>query len=61
MACGYFSTETIEKLGQCAVIVKGVRNTEEMLKGRISYVSSRAKELGIFEYMTPKEALRRMM
>lgn len=61
LACGYFNPESIEKKEQSAVIVKGVKSFDEMLKGKIFYVSSKAKEMGIFDYMTPKEALNRLM
>ena len=61
LACGYFNTEIVEMLEQNVVIVKGVKSFDEMLKGKISYVSSKAKDLGIFDYMTPKEALNRLM
>ena len=61
MACGYFDIKTIEALEDAAVIVKNVNSFSKMLKGKIEYVSKKAKKLGIKKQMTPMQALELMV
>ncbi|MBI1973555.1 DUF1805 domain-containing protein [Candidatus Micrarchaeota archaeon] len=61
IACGYFDSKTVEKVSDPAVVVRGVRSFEEMLKSRVSYVSKRASELGVRDTMTGAQALDRMI
>ena len=58
--CGYLSMETANKLDDVAAIVKGVKNFDAVLKAKIVEVSDSAKEIGIKEGMTGKEALEKM-
>lgn len=55
--CGYLSMETANRLGDVAVKVKGVKDFEGLLKAKVVEVSEKAKENGIKEGMTGKEAL----
>ncbi len=61
LGCGYFSTETADKLGDALAIVTGVNSFDDMLTATIKLVSSKAKELGIDETMTGKQALQKLM
>lgn len=58
--CGYLSMETANKLDDIAVTVKGVKNFDEVLKAKVVEISDKAKENGIKEEMTGKEALEKM-
>lgn len=61
LGCGYFSLETAEKLGDAAVIVKGVKNFGDMLAAQVKGVSPAAAALGINDTMTGKEALLKLI
>ncbi|CEG11786.1 conserved hypothetical protein [groundwater metagenome] len=56
--CGYLDMETAEKLKDAACIVKGVKNFDDMLNGKIVKVTTNARELGIKEGMSGKDALK---
>lgn len=47
--CGYLNPQSAEKLGDAAIIVSGVHSFEDMLKARIKWASTRAKEMGVEE------------
>ena len=57
LGCGYFQIETANKLNEAVAIVRGVKNFQDMLEARVTQVSEKAKELGLTEGMTGKEAL----
>jgi|TARA_B100001971_G_C17772343_1_gene325571 uncharacterized protein YunC (DUF1805 family) len=61
LGCGYFNVETANKLDESAAIVTDVKTFDDMLNAKITQVSNKAKELGIAEGMTGKEALGKMM
>ena len=61
LACGYLNSKTIEKLKESAVIISGVKNFEDMLDKKVEYVSKKAKELGINDKMTGRQALNLMI
>ena len=61
LGCGYFSLETAEKLGDAAVIVKGVKNFDDMLAAQVKGLSPAAAALGITAAMTGKEALLKLI
>ena len=61
VACGYFDPQTIEKVGDPAVVVRGVKSFDDMLKSRVAFVSRKAKELGVRETMTGLQALDRFI
>lgn len=56
--CGYLDIETAERLNDAACIVKGVENFDDMLNAKIAKVTTKAKELGIKEGMSGKDALK---
>ena len=58
--CGYLNIETANKLGDCAVVAKGVKSFEDMLNAKAIDVSEAAVRLGIKEGMTCREALEKM-
>lgn len=58
--CGYLDMDVANKLGDCAVVAKGVRNFEELLSAKVIEISNKAKELGISKELSIREALERM-
>ena len=58
--CGYLSIETAEKLWDAAGVVRGVKTIEELLDGKVSGMTSKAKILGVETGMTGREALEKM-
>ncbi|AEH59966.1 Domain of unknown function DUF1805 [Methanosalsum zhilinae DSM 4017] len=59
--CGYLDIETAEKLGDAAAVVRGVSSFEEMLDSNIANLTTSAKNLGITEKMTVRQALDKMI
>ena len=55
--CGYLNMDAAERLGDAACMVTGVDTFDDVLSARIKAVSAKAKELGISEGMTGREAL----
>jgi uncharacterized protein YunC (DUF1805 family) len=59
--CGYLNIEAAEKMGDVAARVSGVKTFEDVLNAKVNMLTSKAKELGIKEGMTGKEALEKML
>ena len=57
VGCGYFNIETAERLGDALALVTGVKTLDDVLNAEIKKVSSKAKEFGVTEGMTGKQAL----
>jgi len=57
LGCGYLNVEVANKVGDVCAIVTGVKTPDDMLGAKVITVSDAAKELGIKEDMTGKEAL----
>ena len=57
VGCGYLNMETAERLGDALALVTGVKTFDDVLNAEIKKVSSKAKEFGVTEGMTGKEAL----
>ncbi len=57
LGCGYLNEETIEKVEDTAVLVSGVSDFDEMLEKKVSWISSKARKLGVKKGMTGEEAL----
>lgn len=55
--CGYLDISIAEKFGDCACIVRGVENINELISGKISDLTSKAKKFGIKKGMPVKEAI----
>lgn len=60
LICGYLNMETAEKLGDCAAVVTGVKNIDDLLAKSVVKVSVSAKNMGIEPGMTGLEALSKM-
>ncbi len=58
--CGYLNMESVNKTGEVAVRVTGVKTFEDVLDAKVANVSDKARELGISESMTAREALEKM-
>ncbi len=61
IACGYFNPDTIEQKDDIAVIITGVNTFKELLREQPSYVSPKARDLGINLKMTGKQCLNKMI
>jgi uncharacterized protein YunC (DUF1805 family) len=61
LACGYFDTKVIEKMKDCCAIISGVKTFEDMKHKRVSYVSKKAKKLGIIKGMPGLRALDKLI
>ena len=57
LGCGYLNVEIANKVGDVCAIVTGVKTPDDMLDAKVVAASDAAKELGIKEDMTGKEAL----
>lgn len=55
--CGYLNMATAEKKGDAACMVTNVKSFGDVLNSGIVSVSSKARELGVREGMSGKEAL----
>jgi uncharacterized protein YunC (DUF1805 family) len=60
IVCGYLNMVTAEKLGDCAAIIKGIKNIEELLSAKVVEVSSKARKIGIKPGMKGLSALAKM-
>lgn len=58
LGCGYFDVNVADRVGDAVAIVTGVKRLEEMLEARVARLSERARERGVHEGMTGREALR---
>jgi uncharacterized protein YunC (DUF1805 family) len=59
--CGYLNIEAAEKMGDTAAKVSGVKTFEDVLNAKVNALTSKAKEMGVKEGMTGKEALEKML
>jgi uncharacterized protein YunC (DUF1805 family) len=57
LGCGYFDVNVANRVGDAAAIVTGVKTVEQMLEAVVVRLSERAKECGVREGMTGREAL----
>jgi len=57
VGCGYFSVETAENVGDALAVVRNVSSFEDVLKAKVSAVTSKAKALGVREGMSGMQAL----
>jgi uncharacterized protein YunC (DUF1805 family) len=58
--CGYLNMESVNKTGEVAVRVTGVKTFDDVLNAKVVNVSDKARELGIAEGVTAREALEKM-
>ncbi|MEM2155336.1 MAG: DUF1805 domain-containing protein [Candidatus Jordarchaeales archaeon] len=59
LACGYFNLEVAERFGVTAAIVRGVSSFDEMLEAKVVNVTSKARELGVTEGCSGRDAVLR--
>jgi uncharacterized protein YunC (DUF1805 family) len=57
LGCGYFDVTVANRTGDAAAIVTGVKTPEQMLPAQVVRMSDRAREAGVKEGMTGREAL----
>jgi len=60
VGCGYFDIATANRLGEVFVIVRGVKNYDDMLNASAAQVSEAAAVLGIQEGMKGREVMARL-
>ena len=60
LACRYVNVKIANLVGDCAVIVKGVKTFKDMLKSPVFQVSQKAQALGIKKGLSGRAALARM-
>ena len=60
IGCGYLSIEAMEKIGNCACVVRGVKNFEDMLNAEIQEITSELEKLGARKGMKVRELLERI-
>lgn len=59
--CAYFDKKVIDELGDAAVQVYGVKSIKQMLGKQVDFVSIKAKELGVNNKMTVRQALEKFV
>jgi len=57
LGCGYFDVSVANRVGDAAAIVTGVKTIEEMLAAPVVRVSDRARDAGVKEGVSGREAL----
>jgi len=57
VGCGYISVEAMEKVGNAACVVRGVRSFQDVFSAEIAELTSKAEELGVRRGMKVEEAL----
>ncbi len=57
LGCGYLDVAVANRVGDAAAIVTGVKDYEQMLAAPVVRMSERAKEAGVTEGMSGREAL----
>lgn len=61
LMCGYLNLETAEKLGDCAVIITGIKTVEDLLNAPVTAYTSKAKKTGIRKGMSGLKALQKLV
>ena len=59
--CGYLNLDAAEKFRAVAAVVRGIRSVEDLLKGRVAAVTSRARRLGVVPGMSGRQALKKFV
>jgi len=60
VGCGYFDIATANRLGEAFVIVRGVKNYDDMLNASAAQVSEAAGAMGIQVGMKGREVMARL-
>ena len=58
--CGYLNMESVNKMGEVAVRATGVKTFDDLLNANVANASDKARELGISEGISVREALEKM-
>jgi uncharacterized protein YunC (DUF1805 family) len=58
--CGYLNMESVNKMGEVAVRATGVRTFDDLLAAKVANISDKAREMGIAEGLTVRDALEKM-
>ncbi|MGA2090820.1 MAG: DUF1805 domain-containing protein [Endomicrobiales bacterium] len=57
LMCGYLDIKTAEKMGDCAAVIRGVKNVDDLLAGKVVEITTAASAAGIKLGMTGMKAL----
>lgn len=57
VGCGYFDVGVANRVGDAVAIVTGVKTIDELLAAQIVRLSDRARDAGVIEGMSGREAL----
>jgi len=60
LACGLFNVEVANKLGTSAAMVTGVSSFKDMLNAKVVKATAKARELGVTEGISGREAVLRL-
>jgi uncharacterized protein YunC (DUF1805 family) len=58
--CGYLNMESVNKTGEVAVRATGVRTLDDLLAAKVANASDKARELGISEGISVRDAIEKM-
>jgi uncharacterized protein YunC (DUF1805 family) len=58
LGCGYFDVNVANRVGDAVAIVTGVKTIDEVLSAPVVRLSDRARELGVIEGMSGRDALK---
>ncbi|MFN0075978.1 MAG: YunC family protein [Prosthecobacter sp.] len=58
VGCGYFDVTVANRVGDAVAIVTGVKDIDQLLAAPIVRLSDRARELGVTEGMSGRDALK---
>jgi uncharacterized protein YunC (DUF1805 family) len=60
IGCGYINVSAMERLGNAACVVSGVKTFEDVLNAEIKEVTTKASEMGAKKGMRVREFLNRL-
>lgn len=60
VGCGYFDVAVANRVGDAVAIVTGVKTIDDLLAAPIVRLSDKARELGVAEGMSGRDALKRL-
>lgn len=58
LGCGYFDVNVANRIGDAVAIVTGVKTIDEVLAAPVMRLSDRAREFGVTEGMSGRDALK---
>lgn len=60
VGCGYFDVAVANRVGDAVAIVTGVKTIDDLLAAPVVRMSDKARELGVAEGMSGRDALMRL-